>query len=284
MILLLKNKPKAIFTKSVRDKLIYNIQNIMLSMKRNYLVLTVLFMMLAASLASSGCMDSPSEPKVMGGNAKGYLQDKKYKRIVVEVDYVDGFHPDSGVLDTLKNRIGTYCDKDKTFIFKDDNFPKSRSSYSLEDIKELEKEYRDYYTMGKDIVAFVLYLNGVYSEDSNVLGLAYSPTSFAIFKEKINDIDIPPGVERFIDSSDYEESVVIHEFGHLLALVNIGYQSDRDHADPGGNHCKFDDCVMFYAIETVSIYDLVTHEDPKPPSDFGEHCRHDLANLKNDNF
>jgi predicted Zn-dependent protease len=253
------------------------------SMKRNYLVLTVLFMMLAASLASSGCMDSPSEPKVLGGNAKGYLQDKKYKRIVVEVDYVDGFPPTTSVTDTLKNRLNHYCDKDDILIFPE-NIPKAQSSYSLDDIKALEKEHRDYRTYKKDIVAYVLYLNGFYSEDSNVLGLAYSPTSIAIFKEKIDDIDIPQFAEYFIDSSDYEESVVIHEFGHLLALVNIGYESDRDHADSGGNHCKFDDCVMYYAIETVSIYDLITQEDPKPPSDFGEHCRHDLTNLKNDNF
>jgi hypothetical protein len=252
-------------------------------MKRNYLVLAVIFIMLTTVLASSGCFESPSETKVLGDYAKGYLQDKKYKRLVVEVDHVDGYHPTTVVLDTLRERINKYCDKEDPLIFKD-AIPKSQSSYSLDDIKKLENEHRDYEKSGSDIVAYFLYLNGFYSEDSNVLGIAYGPSSIAIFKEKIDDIDIPPGAEFFIDNSDYEESVVIHEFGHLLAMVNIGYESDRDHEDMQGNHCKFDDCVMYYAIETVSIYDLITQEDPKPPSDFGEHCRHDLANLKSDAF
>ncbi len=252
-------------------------------MKRNHLFFPLAFIIITTTLASAGCFESPSEPKDLGDNAKGYLQDKKYNRLVVELDYVEGYPPTTSVTDTLKNRLNHYCDKDDILIFPE-NIPKAQSSYSLDDIKALEKEHRDYRTYKKDIVAYVLYLNGFYSENSNALGLAYSPTSIAIFKEKIDDIDIPPFAEYFIDSSDYEESVVIHEFGHLLALVNIGYESDRDHEDTKGNHCKFDDCVMYYAIETVSIYDLITKEDPKPPSDFGEHCRHDLSYLKSDKF
>lgn len=154
----------------------------------------------------------------------------------------------------------------------------------MDDIKKMEKEHRDYRNSGSDIVGYILYLNGFYSEDSNVLGIAYGPSSIAIFKEKIDDINIPIWAITQLSSSDYEKSVVVHEFGHLLALVNIGYESDRDHEDTKENHCRFDDCVMYYAIETASIYNLITQEDPKPPSDFCEHCRHDLENLKSGTF
>jgi predicted Zn-dependent protease len=229
-------------------------------------------------LASSGCFES-SDEKVLGDNAKGYLQDKKYKRLIVEVDYVKGFFPSSEVLDTLRNRINFYCDKDQVLIFKDE-IPKSQSSYALDDIKKLEKEHRDYKTSGSDIVAYFIYLNGFYSDDSNVLGIAYSPSSIAIFKEKIYEINIPIWAASQLEHVDYERSVVVHELGHILALVNIGYESSRNHESSHNNHCKFKDCVMYYAIETASIIDLITQEDPKPPSDFGNDCRHDLSNLK----
>jgi predicted Zn-dependent protease len=229
-------------------------------------------------LASSGCFESTT-PKELGDNARGYLQDKKYKRLIIEIDYVKDFYPSSEVQDHLKNRLNFYCDKDNILLFSDE-IPKTQSSYSLDDIKKLEKEHRDYRTTGRDIVAYVLYLNGFYSDDSNVLGIAYSETSFAIFKEQIYDINLPILAGNQVTHVDYEKSVVIHEFGHLLALVNFGYESDRNHEDTRGNHCKFEDCVMYYSIETTSIIDLFTQDDPKPPSDFGNDCRHDLSTLK----
>ena len=203
--------------------------------------------------------------------------------MIIEIDYVKDFFPTSEVTDYLRNRLDHYCDKDTIPIFPDE-IPKSQSSYSLDDIKKLEKEHRDYRTTGSDIVAYVLYLNGYYSEDSNVLGIAYSETSIAIFKEKIYDITIKPWAVNQVSHVDFEKSVVVHEFGHLLALVNIGYESDRNHEDTRGNHCVHKDCVMYYAIETASIIDLITQDDPKPPSDFGNDCSHDLSNLKSGTF
>jgi hypothetical protein len=201
----------------------------------------------------------------------------------VEIDYVEGFSPTPEVLDLLKSRINFYCDKDQILIFKD-SIPKSKSSYSLDDIKNLEEQYRDYYRSKSDIVAYILYLNGAYSDNNDVLGIAYSPSSIAIFKEKIHGINIPLWATNLVDTVDYEKSVMIHEFGHLLAMVNIGYQSDRNHEDTQGSHCIYDHCVMYRSVETVSIGSLITQEDPKPPTDFDDDCRSDLANLKSDVF
>jgi hypothetical protein len=133
---------------------------------------------------------------------------------------------------------------------------------------------------GSDIVAYVLYLNGVYSTNDDALGLAYGASSIAIFKEKIDNAAIPIWATNQVDNTDYEKSVLIHEFGHLLAMVNIGYESERNHEDTHKHHCKNERCVMFYSIETVSIITLVTQSNPLPPSDFDDDCRHDLNMLK----
>ena len=42
-------------------------------------------------------------------------------------------------------------------------------------------------------------------------------SSFALFKEKIED-----SAFLLISSTDIEKSVIVHEFGHLLGLVNNG--------------------------------------------------------------
>lgn len=252
-------------------------------MKRRIITLIAITILLFTVLASSGCFESQPPPKELGDFAKGFLQDTKYKRIIVEIDYVEGFPPTPEVLDLLKSRINFYCDKDQILIFKD-SIPKPASSYSLNDIKKLEDENRDYHKSKSDIVAYVLYLNGAYSDNNDVLGVAYGPSSIAIFKEKIYNINIPIWATNLVGQVDYEKSVVIHEFGHLLALVNIGYQSDRNHEDTQGSHCIDDNCVMYRSVETVSIGSLITQEDPKPPTDFDDDCRSDLSNLKSDVF
>jgi hypothetical protein len=252
-------------------------------MKRRIVTLIAITIILITVLAGSGCFESEPTTKELGDYAKGFLQDKKYKRLVIEIDYVEGFPPTQEVLDLLQSRINFYCDKDQTLIFKD-SIPKPSSSYSLDDIKKLEDKNRDYHKSKSDIVAYILYLNGAYSDNNDVLGVAYSPSSIAIFKEKIYDISIPFWATNLVDSVDYEKSVVIHEFGHLLAMVNIGYQSDRNHEDTQGSHCIDDNCVMYRSVETVSIGSLITQEDPQPPTDFDADCRSDMANLKSDVF
>jgi hypothetical protein len=251
-------------------------------MNKRAVVFLVIPILLITTLASSGCFES-SSPKQLGDYAKGYLQDKKYKRLIIEIDYVENFPPTPAVLDLLRSRISFYCDKDQVLIFRD-AIPKTSSVYSLKDIKKMEEEHRDYRNSGSDIVAYILYLNGAYSENTDVLGIAYSQSSIAIFKEKIYNINIPIWAANQLDSEDYEKSVIIHEFGHLLAMVNIGYQSDRSHEDVNGGHCINDECVMYRMVETVSISSLITQEDPKPPTDFDNDCRHDLSSLKSNAF
>ena len=63
--------------------------------------------------------------------------------------------------------------------------------------------------------------SGVYEEDS-VLGVAVDASTVALFSDTIEEADGPfgrPSVE------DVENSVLVHEVGHLLGLVNLVYQS-----------------------------------------------------------
>ena len=61
-----------------------------------------------------------------------------------------------------------------------------------------------------------------------MLGVAVDASTVALFGDSIDEAEGPlgrPSVE------DVENSVVIHEVGHLLGLVNLVYQSPVDHED-----------------------------------------------------
>jgi hypothetical protein len=251
-------------------------------MKRKATTVSIIVLLTITVIANTGCFES-EEPPVLGNYAKGYLQGSKYTRLIIEVDYVEGNAPSSKAMETLKARINSYCDKQDVLILEK-RITTSKSSYSDEDIRNLEDEHRNYQKSGSDIVAYVLYLNGQYSENEDVLGIAYGASSVAIFKEKIDNLNIPFWATTLVDHGDYEKAVLVHEFGHLLAMVNIGYESDRNHEGNYKHHCKYEECVMYHAIETVSILTLLSQENPEPPSDFCIDCQYDLGKLKSGGY
>ncbi len=252
-------------------------------MKRESIVIVTSILIISLVLTNSGCFESEKKPEVLGDFAKYYLQDSKYTKIIMEIDYVDGYAPSPQALSCLKSTINQYCDKQNVQDEKN-GFPSSKSSYSEEDIRELEVEHRNYQRSGNTITLYILYLNGKYAENEDVLGLAFGPSSIAIFKERIYEIDIPWWASSFIDHSDYEKSVVVHEFGHLIALVNIGYESEKNHESSYEHHCVHEECVMYHAVETVSILNLITREDPEPPFEFYTDCQYDINKIKSGEY
>ena len=266
------------------NNLIYTIKLLLNAMKSKISVLFALSITLIVIIFNSGCLESDENPPQLGDYAKSYLQDSKYKRVIIEIDYVEDYRPSAQAQDILRNRIDRYCDKTEETVIFQDAISTSQTQYTDDDITNLEERHRTYDKTSSDIVIYILYLNGEYSKNDNVLGLAYGPSSMAIFKEKIDSISIPVWAINQVDSTDYEASVLVHELGHLLALVNINYNSERNHESVYQHHCVHEECVMYHSVESASIVNLVTQESPKPPSDFCNDCKDDLSKLKSDHY
>jgi len=83
------------------NNLIYTIELLLLAMKSRIKIIFTLSTMLVLILIHSGCLESESPPS-LGDFAKSYLQGGKYKRIIIEIDYVEGHRPSAQAQDILR--------------------------------------------------------------------------------------------------------------------------------------------------------------------------------------
>ena len=80
------------------------------------------------------------------------------------------------------------------------------------------------------------------------MGVAYRNTSFVVFEETVQRFSGQPLAPS---TTVLETTVLNHEFGHLLGLVNAGTTPQTDHQDvEHGRHCTTEDCLMFWTAET----------------------------------
>ncbi|GEM_PF-1161574 len=222
-----------------------------------------------------------------------YLKNDTYSDLVIEYDFVSGLIPSLEAREHLESQVENYTDKEEIKSVLDENIPSKISegrtstlqppiiegpSYDRDDLAHLEEEYRTHEREDETIGLHVLYLDGVWEENPDVLGLAKQPSTIVIFQETI--LDFAERVE--VGPEDIETSVLTHEFGHILSLVGMGYESD--HEDPENqHHCdeSAGDCVMAAAVEYKERRGSPEVEEREaPPDDFCVLCQQDLENIR----
>ncbi|HEX7167688.1 MAG TPA: hypothetical protein VF230_11975 [Acidimicrobiales bacterium] len=120
-------------------------------------------------------------------------------------------------------------------------------------------------------VLHVLAVNGEFT-DSSVLGVALRGDLFAVFVDVVNDTGSP-----LVPASVIEEAIAAHETGHLLGLVDLVVDRNRD--DPEHPfHSRNRGSVMYWAIESNLVGQVL---DGPPPRDFDADDLADLAALRN---
>ncbi len=250
---------------------------------------------LGAVVLLSGCSDSstptsPDEPPedpgdgdssvqfdsraAPGDSARSFLTDRRFTVLSLEVDYMEGYEPTDAAFDSLKTALEKHLNKSTIRVGPKSSIPaEGDSSYTSDQIVDLENEHRDHYTRAESdtLWAYFLVLDGKYSNE-NVVGIAYYNTSMAFFGETIDEIS---GGLNQPSQEKVEATVFRHEVGHNLGLVDNGIPMQQDHRDDGnGHHCTEDQCVMYYAIETTDFYSNLL--DQSIPA-FEQFCTEDMA-------
>ena len=219
-----------------------------------YYLLIVLITLACSKEEKENTSSSYRSP--VGSSARNFLSSEKYKKLVVEVQYMSNYAPTQDAIDNLESFLSQRLNKPNGIESLSKRIsPKNKATYSVSDIMNIEANSRTRYFSGNEIAAYFLFLDGEYvgnTGDSKVLGIAYGSTSMAIFEETVHqysdDIITEPSRERL------ETTVLNHEFGHLLGLVNIGTDMVVNHQDTQhGHHCNDKDCLMYYTVETTDI-------------------------------
>jgi len=207
----------------------------------------------------TGCSDNGDESPQSGGNgsndqnvgvsANDLLSDDTYSRLAIEIQYASGYAPSQGAIDHLEDMLSERLNKPSgiTITTEEIEAP-GQESYSAADLKAIEDNNRTEFTDGNTIATYFFFADGEFSESSNVLGVAYRNTSMAIFQKVVEDNS---GGLNKPSTELLTATVMNHEFGHILGLVNNGTTTQSNHHDSAnGAHCDVEDCLMYWQAET----------------------------------
>lgn len=221
-------------------------------------------------------IDKSQNQKVTGSSSHDLLSDERYKSLLIELVYVQGQEPSQGSInnfvDFIKSR--TFKPNGITIESRAITSP-GKSSYTLEDIVNIEDTNRRQYNIDDQIAIWVYFSDGGSSEDTDstsILGTAYRNTSFVIYEQTIQKLS----EGAFAPSKSLLETTVItHEFGHILGLTNFGAHMVKNHEDPEhSRHCNNENCLMHWAAESAAGISKLTGSSSAPKLD--EQCTADL--------
>ena len=214
----------------------------------------------------------PERKGIPGSLALACLQSDRFTSMVVEIDYEPGYKPMTSSTDMLLERLEEVCDKPNgiSVEFSEVNY-EFDGAWTADAVREQAWIHKSGDVMDAGELRWqLLFPEGEYSENG-VLGVAVDGSSIALFGDTIQESDGPfgrPSVENV------ENSVIVHEIGHLLGLVNLVYTSPADHEDsehPG--HSNNEDSVMYWAVNSADLANIFFGSIPN------EFDQDDLADL-----
>jgi len=244
-----------------------------------YLFISLLTSGLLVRCTSTDPVDEPPEESNEDEELKpnDFLSEDRYDQLVVQIAYVEGYKPGSNSTYQLASFLQQRLNKSGgiTISSKPIQSP-GQSNYSISDLRALEDSLRTQEVTDKTLTAWIVIVDGDYSEnegDAKTLGVAYGPSSMALFGKTIRDFSGGLGQPS---NHLLETTVLKHEFCHVLGLVDNGTAMVNNHLDnQHGKHCNNQDCLMYYAVETSHfVTDFFTGSVPS----LKEQCLNDLKN------
>ncbi len=191
---------------------------------------------------------APRDYKTLGTAARELLAANTHHSLIVQVSYMPGYAPDIATVNNLSDFLNTYLNKPAGIQIILQQIPASgKTTLNLQEIVALEKSYRSVFT-GSSMIAVHLLITDSYYSTSSTFATSYWNTSSCVFGKIINDNSGGPGQ---VTTTQLMSTIMKHEFGHLLGLVDQGSPMQSTHIDVGhGAHCTNKNCLMYYLIET----------------------------------
>ncbi len=221
-----------------------------------------------------GQPDIRAAKRGIGVSANELLSDQRFTSLELEIQYMSGFMPTEEMVDHIGNWLTDRIHKPLGITISLKEIPAAgKEKYSVVEIREVEDNHRTVYNEGERFGAYMLVLDGYFEEDEDrefSLGVAHRNSSVALFGKRIRENSDRlgrPSRERL------ESTVALHEMGHLLGLVDLGSPMVEAHEDSEHlKHCDEEDCLMYWAVETSTLFSRSEVELPQ----LDENCLNDL--------
>ena len=180
-----------------------------------------------------------------GRSAAHLLKDDQFQSLKVEIQYMTGFQPDLGAVVHLEKFLNQHLHKPGGIsIVTTEIGAVGDSALRRKDVLAIEKANRQYFSYGNEICLYILYSNNEFI-NPKILGEAYRNTSAVLYGKSIREHTGKIGKPN---RTKLEATILLHEMGHLLGLVNKGTGTTSEHADPAhASHCRNRDCLMYWA-------------------------------------
>jgi hypothetical protein len=201
---------------------------------------------------SGNAVNPITNKQTTGSSSNDLLSDKKFKSMIVEVVYVDGFEPSTTAIANFVSFLGVRTYKPNGIAIIKRAIPSSgKATFSDTEIVAIEDANRTKYNTSDQIAVWVFFVDGKSVLDTStsvILGESYRNTSFVIFEKTVQGLsDSPLEPNRSL----LETTVITHEFGHILGLTNLGAPMQSNHEDTAHpKHCNVSSCLMYWASET----------------------------------
>lgn len=215
--------------------------------------------MAAALLALGGCTAADEE-------ALPGLFTPAVTEVVIEVDYEAGAEPAAGSVPTF-GEIWDFTRTNLDALFE--TAPKhltvptdladmealgalAGEDYSTEAILAIAEAHRGHTDSVERRSFYVVFLDGYLLDQGvrqdNVLGVSIGGTSVVAMFAPVATSASLPRLVPFV-----EQSVLVHELGHAVGLVDNGLEPTTAHHDAAhAAHCSSDACVMYWQYEGAS--------------------------------
>lgn len=206
-----------------------------------------------------------------GISSKEILSADPFEKIQLEIQYMEGYAPSSSTVTDLKEWLVTLVNKPAGVEVVTKEIPAlGQEEYTLQEVRAIEDENRSAYNSANELGLYILILDGYYDKDTETeasLGFAHRNTSIALMGKRVSERS---GGVANPSKALLETTVLEHEIGHLMGLVNLGAAMQADHEDEENHgHCDDEECLMYWEVETFHIYGSKVPE-------LDENCRNDL--------
>jgi hypothetical protein len=197
---------------------------------------------------ASGVSESKIKPS-------DYLSSSKYKSLQIDFCYEQGHPPSPETINNVKSFLQERLNKPSGIqFFLRAISGSAKAALNIADVADIERKHRSYYSDGSILTAFVYLANSDYSDNqgsTKALGIQYNVSSVVLFGKTLQEYS---GSLTKPSYSVLETTVLEHEFGHLLGLVDNGSPMVAQHIDGAhGRHCSNKSCLMYYLAETSDI-------------------------------